>query len=116
MPVPSPHAWAVLIFGDQNALVDFLGAHDLSHVALDRTIRAAGGAPYPHLPLGNGPTGDGADWMEAHQAAHAGAASSLGIAAAPDLRSYTLNDPEQFASWTWLHAQEHVRINDAAGL
>lgn len=133
MPVVDPYAWARLIFDDRNAWTDFLGAHSLWHTALDAVVRRAGGAPYATLPLGIAPRSvwllgepteppaagafypDG-DWHEAHQARHEGEAVSLGIASPPDFRSYELSDADEFATWAFLHALEHVRLQGAAGL
>jgi hypothetical protein len=113
MPVVDPHSWEVLAFGDASAFTDFLGAHALWHRALDVVLRAAGGAPYPTLPLGDG----GADeWHTAHQNTHVGEAAALTIAAPPDFQSYDLKRPDDFQTWTYLHAQEHVRLRQAAGL
>ena len=113
MPVADPHAWAVLQFGDQNAWLDFLGQHALWHRALDVAVRALGGVAYPSLPLGDG---GGDAWHEAHQQAHEGAAASLVIASPIDFRSYDLTDPEAFPTWTYLHAQEHIRLRGVVGI
>src|SRR2546425_370151 len=112
-PVPDPLSWSHLTFGDATAWIDFLGQHGLWHRALDVTVRSAGGAPYASLPLGDG---GGDAWHLAHQQAHDGAARALGIAAAPDLQSYDLQDPDQFSTWTFLHSLEHVRVRRAAGI
>lgn len=114
--VPQPQLWQSLPFRDHNAFVDFLGQHALWHTDLDHLIRTAGGAPYASLPLGDGPTEDGADWHQVHQLIHVGEASGLALAGPPDFTGYDLNQRDQFASWTWLHAQEHIRLLVAAGL
>jgi len=113
MPVVDPHSWAVLTFGDRDAFTDFLGTHALFHRALDVRVRQLGGVAYPSLPLGDG---GGDSWMLALQQAHDGAASSLLIPASPDLASYDLSDPDQFATWTYLLALDDVRLRPAAGL
>ena len=114
MPIADPRSWEVLQFGDETAFVDFLGAHELQHRAFDQQIRQILLLPtYPVLPLGDY---TGPEWHDAHQLVHDGEATSLGIAAAPDFRSYDFADPDQWASYHWLHAQEHVRIREAAAL
>lgn len=114
--LPQPTLWQSLQFGDKNAFVDFLGQHALWHVAMDHTIRAGLGAPFPSLPLGDGPIDDGDDWHAAHQAMHEGEASGLALAGPPDFTAYDLNKRDDFATWTWLHALEHVRTGTAAGI
>lgn len=114
MPIADPLSWSVMGFGDKTAWLDFLGAHALWHRSVDTYLRQHLGAdPYPTLPLGDG---GGAEWHEAHQLTHVGEANALLIPAPPDFRSYDLEDREQFATWTFIHAQECVRLRLAAGL
>ena len=114
MAIVNPHSWEVLEFGDETSFLDFLGAHELQHRAFASTIRVVLGKPtYALLPLGDF---TGPEWHDAHQLVHVGEATALAIAAPPDFRSYDLGDREQFASWTFLHALEHVRIRLAAAL
>ena len=115
--------------------MDFLGRHDLWHRALDVQIRSLGGAPYGTLPLGDGvwtPGGllwqvpeeiegrlrfyPGPEWHAAHQARHDDSASALVISGSPDFASYELEDADEFATWAFLHAQEHIRLRQAAGI
>ena len=114
--LPQPQLWQSLPWADRNAFVDFLGAHALWHAALDHLVRAAGAAPYPALPLGDGPIDDGADWHLVHQAMHEGEAAGLALAAPPDFTAYDLNHRDEFATWTWTHAAEHLRLGVAAGI
>ena len=114
MAIVDPLSWAHMEFGDETSFLDFLGTHDLQHRAFATTIRTVlGGATYPVLPLGDF---TGPEWHDAHQLVHAGEATALAIAAPQDFRSYDLEEKEQFASWTWLHAQEHVRLRLAMGI
>ena len=113
MAIVDPRSWSVMIFGDEGAWLDFLGAHELQHRAFAFSIRAAGGLSYPLLPLGDG---GGAEWHEAHQLVHQGETTSLGIAEPPDFRGYELSDPDQFSTYTYLHALEHVRVRQAIPL
>ena len=113
MPFVDPRGWAFLSFGDENAWTDFLGSHALWHIAFDRVVRGLGAGAYAVLPLGDG---GGAEWDEAHQLVHNGVAAALGLTAAPDFRSYDRSDADQFATFSFLHAQEHVRLREAAGV
>jgi hypothetical protein len=114
MPVINPLSWSVLGFGDETAWIDFLGHHALWGRAFDQHVRlrlAAG--PYPTPPLGDG---GGAEWDEAHQLWHVGARGAVLLPPPPDFRSYDRRQREQFATWCFLHAQEHHLIQVAAGL
>lgn len=114
MAIVDPHGWSFLQYGDQTGWIDFLGAHELQHRAFaDTIIRVLGHATFPSLPLGDY---TGPEWHDAHQLVHDGEAAALALTAAPDLRSYDLADREQWASYHWIHALEHVRIRGAAGL
>lgn len=119
-----------LTHGDETAWIDFTGAHALQHSIFDVAIRRAGGAPYPVFPLGT--TGRATwlmgeepeeypwlpsdDWMNAHQMMHQGMSDSLLIAGPSDFTAYDLTDPDEFQSWTWVHALEHTRIWQAIGI
>jgi hypothetical protein len=139
MPVVDPHAWEHLQFREANAFVDFLGQHALWHHALDVRVRQLGGVPYPSLPLGDGGSAlsllapearDALDeeqswerlhalqasWHTVHQQAHDGAAGALILAEPPDLESYDLTEGDQFVTWIFIHAQEHIRLRVASGL
>lgn len=113
MPIIDPHSFEVLPFGDQTAWIDFLGVHELQHREFASAIRAAGKASYPLLPLGDG---GGDEWHQAHQLVHQGETSSLGIASSPDFTAYDLDDANDFATWTFLHALQHVTIRKQLGL
>lgn len=138
MPIFDPESWKRLLHGDQSTWEDFGGHHALQHIQFDKALRALGGPAYPVLPLGS-PTrttflGDplededdpeqarlvrlypDAAWHDAHQMSHDGAYGSLLLGVAPDFRSYDLVDPDQFASWSFLHAADHVLLRQAIGL
>ena len=114
--LPQPELWKSLPYQDKDAFVDFLGQHGLWHAALDHLVRAASAAPFPALPLGDGPIDDGDDWHQAHQAMHEGEAAGLALSAPPDFTAYNLNQRDQFSTWAWLHAGEHQRLAAAAGV
>lgn len=114
MPIVDPRSWEFLQYGDQSAWLDFLGTHELQHRAFaDTVIRVLGHPTFAALPLGDY---TGPEWHDSHQLVHDGVARSLGLVAAPDLRSYDLADQEQWASYHWIHAREHTRIRQAASL
>ena len=113
MPVVNPKSWEFLQFGDETALIDFYGTHMLFHRALDVKVRSLGGAAYNYPPIGDG---GGDNWLLALQQAHSGAASALLIAPPPDLTTYDLNDPDEFATFFFLLAQDDIRLRQAAGI
>lgn len=113
MPILDPRTWEVLPFGDETSFIDFLGHHELQHREFASVIRAAGKASYPLLPLGDG---GGTEWHQAHQLVHEGETTSLGIASPTDFTAYDLDDPNDFATWTFLHAQQHVTIRTQLGI
>ena len=113
MPLVDPQSWQVLPFGDRNAFVDFLGQHGLWHEQFNAMVRRLGGPPFPTMPLGDGPVEEGGDWHLAHQAVHEGSASGLGLSAPPDFTAYDLNHADEFSTYMWAHAAEHLRLRDA---
>lgn len=136
-PIFDPESWKRLAHGDADAWMDFAGTQALQHTAFDVAIRALGGVAYPILPLGSPARGTWLlgpdpeedperrrllaiypddDWHSAHQLRHDGEARALLIAEAPDLLSYDLTDPDQFATYTYLHAAEHIRLRQAIGI
>lgn len=130
MAVFDPESWKRLLHADETTWLDFLGTHSLQHHQYDVAIRALGGEPYAVLPIGQSARGEyllgpddetqlkfypDDDWHQAHQVMHDGMAGSLIIAAADDFRSYDLTQEEQFATWSYLHALEHIRIRQALG-
>ncbi len=108
-----PKLWQSLPFRDTTAWIDFLGQHSRWHQVLAQSIFAKNGKMYRIYPLGDG---GGQEWHLAHQDEHIGAANALGLAAPPDFSSYNLSDPTEFASWVWLHAEEHIRLRTPAGI
>ncbi len=114
MIVMSPSLWQDVPYGDSDAWQDFLGVHSIQHGQLDKKILALKpGFALKRYPLGDGGEGD---WLFANQQQHVSECLALGIAGPPDLQSYDLKDKTQFLAWNQLHAQEHKRMNTAAGL
>ena len=56
------------------------------------------------------------DLLQSIQAQHTSFAQTLSIAAPPDLQSFDLRDPTDFASWTFLLSGDLARIKAAAGV
>jgi hypothetical protein len=57
-----------------------------------------------------------ADLLSAIHNQHVSLARALGIDAPPDLQSFDLNDPTDFAAWTFLLSADLTRLRDAAGV
>lgn len=108
-----PSLWASVPYGNRTALLDFYGEHGLWHRALAETTFRLNGVNYRTYPLGDG---GGPAWLRAHQAEHRNASEALGLAPPPDLESYDFSSRESFASWMFIHAQEHRLLRAAAGL
>lgn len=100
-------------FDNRTAWLDFLGTHALFHRALADKVHALTGVAYRVYPLGNG---GGAEWLGAVQKTYQNAARALGIGPPPDLESYDLRQPGDFASWCFIIGQESRRLALAAGL
>ena len=57
-----------------------------------------------------------ADLLSAVHNQHVSLARALGIDPPPDLQSFDLSDANDFASWTFLLADDLTRLRDAAGV
>lgn len=120
LPVPSPGApmidtrmWASVPFKNPTAWVDFVGTHDLWWRVVSDRIVALTGAPIRTYPLGSG---GGQVWLAAVQQQYTHAAEALGLEPPPDLQTYDLSEPGDFASWTWVISQTARQIALATGL
>ena len=96
------------------AFRDLTGTLEMMHRAIAQSAFGLTGTAYRVLPLGDG-RGE-ASWLQALQQQHEAAALALGLQAPADLSSYDLTEPEQWASFTWILAQDLRRLRDAAGL
>lgn len=65
-------------------------------------------------PLGNG-RGE-PQWLDALTKQHADEARALGLIAPPDFSDFNLRDPSEWASFTFLLANDLQRLRSAAGL
>lgn len=109
----SPLLWLGTPYKNQTAWYDFHGHHALWHRALAQVIVDLGHPVYAVFPLGDG---GGPAWMQSHAIEHAGAAASLGLSAPPDLTNYDLTHAQDWASWHFIHSEEHERLRKQAGI
>lgn len=105
--------WGSTPFQNQNAWLDLIGMLDLWHRALAQHITKTTGKSYRTFPLGNG---GGTEWLHAVQTTYQNAAQALGVAPPPDLESYDLNSPGDFASWTFIVSSYSRTLALSAGL
>lgn len=113
MPV-DPKLFGSTPFRNKTAWRDLKGTLYLWHVNLADTIAAGGFGGYPVYYIGS-PAKDQAE-QEIIERMHAGAAAALGIAPPPTLAGYDLDDPADFASWTWLLSLDCDRLRAEAGM
>lgn len=108
-----PRFFANIPFRNPTAWTDFLGTFDLWHRALAQQVFLTTGNVYRVYPLGDG---GGEEWLAAVQATYVGAAKALGLPPPPDLQSYDLSQPGDFASWTFIVSEASRSLRAAAGL
>ena len=109
----SPTNWNNVPFRDATAWADFVGTHWLWHRAVAEHVRRTTGVSYRVYPIGDG---GGSQWLYAVQRTYENAFAALGLSPPSDLSSYDLNDPEEFASYTFLLSQTASRLREAAGV
>jgi hypothetical protein len=101
-------------FKSPTAYIDLIGTVSLMHaILIEATIRTTGNTP---ARFGFDAFEPQDDMLEAIQAQHKSLAEALGLGAAPDLQSFRLTDPAQWASWTFILAADLTRLRDAAGV
>jgi len=91
-----------------------VGVLDLYHAALAETISRTTGVAVKKYPLGNG-RGE-PDWLDALTKQHADEAAALGLIGPPSFGDFNLKDASEFASFTFLLANDLQRLRIAAGL
>ncbi len=101
-------------FRNRSAFEDLVGTVSFMHNALIQSTVTLTGIPPTRYALD--PAAPQADLLQAIQAQHASLAESLGIAQPSDLQSFDLTDATDFASWTFLLADDLTRLRDAAGI
>lgn len=111
--VMDPSLWASTPYGNPTAMRDYFGLESFFHRELALRAIAVTGRAYRTYPLGDG---GGAPWLFAHQQELVAACAAFGIAAPPDLSSYDLGEPEQFASFHFINSNLHRQLLTAAGL
>ncbi len=100
------------IFNDAQGLNQFSFANADEHLRINEAIVARNGPALSYYVLDPIPTGpDAKTWLRTHQDIHNQMNAVLGLAG-NDLSEVDFNDPDQVASWIWLHAQEHVAASD----
>jgi len=105
--------WSSTPFNNPTAWNDLTGSLELFHHALAQRTFVLTGRSYAVLPLG---TGRGQSWLEALQKQNQDAAAALGTAPPPDLESYELDTPGDFASWAFTLGQFSRQLAVDAGL
>jgi len=113
--VIDPTLFAGTPYGNYTALLDFAGLLDLYHrQGLQPAIRAATGASYRALPLGDRPGSPA--WLHAVQQTYTNAYRALGLPGPPDLESYDLRQEGDFASFMFQLSAATRQLRQVAGL
>lgn len=110
----SPSLLGSTPFNNRTALVDLAGTIDLYHQALCETISRNFGVPVVKYPLGSG-RGE-PEWLDALTKQHAAEANAMSLAGPPSFSEFDLKDPAEFASFTFLLANDLERLRRVAGL
>ena len=100
-------------FDDDDAFMDFLGAHEVSHQTIASKLIGSGKL-VAMIPLSDVPQ-DNPDWMLDHYKIHREIAQAMNFSV-PDLASVDFDDEAQYTDWMQLHAQIHHQINDSLGI
>jgi len=107
------------IFQDEIGMNQFAFAnadlHRRQNIAIyQKQSLAPGVLPYYVLdPITMGP--DLVNWLQLHQDLHTQVNRVLNIAG-NDLSDVDFKNPEQLASWIFLHAQEHLQVANKLGI
>lgn len=103
--------WAGTPFANRTALIDLQGQMEMFHRALASRIAQT----YPLFNLGT-PMTNQRQFMESLQSQCSSAARALGLPPPPDLQTYRLNEPQEFASWILQVSTFHRQLQLAGGL
>lgn len=111
----SPSLISGVPFRNRTAYSDLSGILFFQHQAIAETISRTLGVAVRLMPLG------GADitsesFLFALQAQFADECRALFITPPADMQSFDLDDEAEFASWTFLVAEELSRVKSAAGV
>jgi hypothetical protein len=119
----SPLLWQYVPFKDPDAYLDWHRQHEADHIALS----AAGQTPFSCLddmrdmrwfdqPEEKRKTFKSVANLLTHQRMHDALAQKYNIDRVLDLLSYDLNNEDDFIGFMQLHALDHFRFRQAAGL
>jgi hypothetical protein len=111
----APSLLASTPFRNRTAFNDMVGILALYHAALAQTIARNTGTGVKLLPIGNANGGDAA-WLDALTKQTQSETDALGIAGPGSYSEFDLRDPSEFASFTFIVAEDLERIRKAAGL
>jgi hypothetical protein len=109
-----PRLFASTPHRSRTGFEDLIGQVVLMHAALVPSIFAATGIVPRRFPIDAGAALP--DLLQAIQAQHVSECQALGISPPPDLQSFDLQNPTDFASWTFLLGNDLTRIKAAAGV
>jgi hypothetical protein len=108
-----PSLWASTPFNNPTALMDFFGENGLWHRVFADVVFRLNGNTYRTYPLGDG---GGKAWLASHQIEHNAMRRAVSLGTAPDMESYDLSDRDSYASFMFVHANEHRILRAAAGV
>lgn len=110
----SPSLLGSTPFNNRTAIVDFAGILELYHQALCETISRNFAVAVVKYPLGSG-RGE-PEWLDALTKQHAAESNAMGLAGPPSFSEFDLKDGAEWASFTFLVANDLERLRRAAGL
>lgn len=102
-------------FSDQAGMSQFSFANNDQHTQIIEAIARRFNVALPTYILDPIPANAPSNWLYTHQAVHNDMNGVLGIAG-NDLSDVDFTDPQQVASWVWLHAQEHYQAAQILGI
>ena len=100
---------------DDAGLQRFSFSNNDEHLSINRAILARFNQLLPVYVLDPINTHDPNTWLNVHQIVHNLQNQILGIVG-NDLSDVDFQNPEQMASWVWLHAQEHYQASNILGI
>jgi len=109
-----PALFASTPFNNRTARADLFGTLYIYHVNLARVIFRLTGKTVRVPPFGNGSAGQ--EELQAIQQMYVEEAAALGVAPPSDLASFDLDDPNDWASWTFTISETTRALRNAAGL
>lgn len=101
----NPVLWEVVPFRDPDAFSDWLQTHDAQHQQLAK-VTGTRWQPLDDLKTN----------LEAHSQLHILLAKALNVPQVDDLLSFDLTEEVSYLGFMLLNAQDHTRLNAAAGI